>query len=261
MSARPSRARGADFVRRSGCVGGGSAAAGTDAGGYPHRAGGEAGHYGFIRQKVQAGEQAYLVCPLVEESERVEAKDAQATCGSCPPARSGPAPGPHLGQPPPAEKEEVIGRFSAGEMDVWWLPPSSRWGQRARATVMVIEMLTASACPCISCAGRWPRRAGDCFLGRAQRACVPCALGSGLLSRRRIWSCGCGDFWARANMPPAADAFGVGDMHSSRKPASRACPDTRPRPGRGGSSAPRAIQKHERAEEWFSLIDGYHTST
>ena len=33
--------------------------------------------YGFLRREVEAGRQVYIVCPLVEESEALEAQSAQ----------------------------------------------------------------------------------------------------------------------------------------------------------------------------------------
>ncbi len=39
--------------------------------------------YDFVRKKVREGQQAYIICPLVEESEAVEAKAAKVPWKRC----------------------------------------------------------------------------------------------------------------------------------------------------------------------------------
>jgi ATP-dependent DNA helicase RecG len=72
-----------------------------------------------VREEVAAGRQAYVVCPLIEESDRLEARSAEETH-----ARLS---GTELaemnvgllhGRLKSAEKEEVMGRFRARELDV-----------------------------------------------------------------------------------------------------------------------------------------------
>ncbi len=75
--------------------------------------------YGRVASEVAAGCQAYVVCPLVEESEKVEAKAATAEF-----ARLRAEVWPDLrlallhGQMPSKEKEAVMASFRAGELDV-----------------------------------------------------------------------------------------------------------------------------------------------
>jgi len=72
-----------------------------------------------VREEVAAGHQAYVVCPLVEESERVQAASARAELERL---REGPLSGLRLGllhgQLPEHEKVEVMARFRAGSIDV-----------------------------------------------------------------------------------------------------------------------------------------------
>ena len=79
----------------------------------------EAEAYGRVATEVAAGRQAYVVCPLVEESEKVQAKAATAEF-----ARLRDEVWPDLrlallhGQMPSKEKEAVMAAFRAGELDV-----------------------------------------------------------------------------------------------------------------------------------------------
>jgi ATP-dependent DNA helicase RecG len=72
-----------------------------------------------VRAEAEAGRQAYVVCPLVEGSERVEARSATEEFERL---EQGPLAGLRLGllhgQMPPREKEAVMARFRAGLIDV-----------------------------------------------------------------------------------------------------------------------------------------------
>lgn len=97
--------------------------------------------YNFICRKVEEHQQAYLVCPLVEASDRIEAKDAQAMYETL---RKGPFKGLRLGltwgSQAAQEKESVIQSFSEGEIDVLVATTVIEVGVNVpRATVMVIE--------------------------------------------------------------------------------------------------------------------------
>jgi len=101
----------------------------------------EADAYGRVAAEVAAGRQAYVVCPLVEESEKVEAKAATAEF-----ARLGAEVWPDLrlgllhGQMPSREKEAVMTAFRAGELDVLVATTVIEVGVDVpNATVMLIE--------------------------------------------------------------------------------------------------------------------------
>jgi ATP-dependent DNA helicase RecG len=75
--------------------------------------------WGHVRDEVAAGHQAYVVCPLVEESEKLEVRSAEATFAEL---DAGPLAGLRLGllhgRMKSAEKEAVMDAFRAGELDV-----------------------------------------------------------------------------------------------------------------------------------------------
>jgi len=94
-----------------------------------------------VRSEVGQRHQAYVVCPLVEESERVQARSATDELERL---RSGELAGLRLGllhgQLPAKDKESVMGAFRAGELDVLVATTVIEVGvDVANATVMVIE--------------------------------------------------------------------------------------------------------------------------
>ncbi|MDQ6724815.1 MAG: ATP-dependent DNA helicase RecG, partial [Actinomycetota bacterium] len=101
----------------------------------------EAEAYGRVAAEVAEGRQAYVVCPLVEESGKVEAKAATAEF-----ARLGAEVWPDLrvgllhGQMPSKEKEAVMAAFRAAELDVLVATTVIEVGVDVpNATVMLIE--------------------------------------------------------------------------------------------------------------------------
>lgn len=99
------------------------------------------GLYAFIKKEAAQGRQTYIVCPLVEESEQIDARSAQETYAQlC----TGPLKDLRLGltwgEQDATEKEETIRRFSAGELDVLVSTTVIEVGVNVpSATVMVIE--------------------------------------------------------------------------------------------------------------------------
>jgi ATP-dependent DNA helicase RecG len=95
----------------------------------------------FVREQVAEGRQAYLVYPLVEESQALELKSAteeyeRLRAEVFPELRLGLI----HGQMPGEEKDEVMRRFAAGEVDVLVSTTVIEVGiDVANATVMVIE--------------------------------------------------------------------------------------------------------------------------
>jgi ATP-dependent DNA helicase RecG len=100
-----------------------------------------AGAYDFIRERLRAGRQCFVVCPLVEESEQLQATAATKE-------------GERLargefrdfsvevmhGQMPSKQKREVMGRFASGRVDVLVATSVIEVGiDIPNATVMLIE--------------------------------------------------------------------------------------------------------------------------
>jgi ATP-dependent DNA helicase RecG len=97
--------------------------------------------YEFIRVQLRAGRQAYVVCPLVEESEKIQGRAAEAEAERL--AREeldGFAVGVIHGQMPPARKAEAMEAFVSGTTDVLVATTVIEVGiDVPNATVMVIE--------------------------------------------------------------------------------------------------------------------------
>jgi ATP-dependent DNA helicase RecG len=97
--------------------------------------------YGFLRKEVQAGHQGFVICPLVDESEAIEAKAAteeyqRLSKQVFPELRLGLLHGRMAGK----EKDQVMRRFRDGELDILVSTPVVEVGiDVANATVMVIE--------------------------------------------------------------------------------------------------------------------------
>jgi ATP-dependent DNA helicase RecG len=75
--------------------------------------------YGFVRSQIERGRQAFIICPLVEESEKIEAKAAieehrRLQNQIFPNLRLGLLHGRMKGE----EKEDVMGQFVRGELDI-----------------------------------------------------------------------------------------------------------------------------------------------
>jgi len=97
--------------------------------------------YDRLRDEVGAGRQAYVVCPLVEGTERTQAKAATEEYERL---RSGELEGLRLGllhgQMRSSEKEQVMHRFRSGELDVLVATTVVEVGVDVpNATVMVVE--------------------------------------------------------------------------------------------------------------------------
>jgi ATP-dependent DNA helicase RecG len=110
----------------------------------PHDAGqlslGELVVWDHVRREVAAGHQAYVVCPLIEESEKLEVRSAEATYADL---SEGPLAGLRLGllhgRIRPAEKETTMELFRAGQLDVLVATTVIEVGVDVpNATVMVI---------------------------------------------------------------------------------------------------------------------------
>ncbi|MEG1192134.1 MAG: ATP-dependent DNA helicase RecG [Clostridia bacterium] len=100
-----------------------------------------AGLYGFLRSEVAAGRQAYIVCPLVEESEAMEARPAEKVYESL---RTGPLQSLRValahGKMKGAQLNQVLTDFRQGAIDVLVATTVVEVGVNVpNASVMVIE--------------------------------------------------------------------------------------------------------------------------
>lgn len=94
----------------------------------------------LIRKEVAAGRQAFVVCPLVEDSAKLEAVSATAEHERLSTVFADLRVGLLHGQMRSAEKEEVMGRMRAGEIDVLVATTVIEVGiDIPNATVMVVE--------------------------------------------------------------------------------------------------------------------------
>ncbi len=97
--------------------------------------------YGFVRAQLREGRQAFVVCPLVEESEKIQGRAAEVEAGRL--AREeleGFSVGVIHGQMPSARKAEAMKGFVSGATDVLVATTVIEVGiDVPNATVMVIE--------------------------------------------------------------------------------------------------------------------------
>ena len=93
-----------------------------------------------MREEVEAGRQAYVVCPLIEESEKLEVASAEETYERLVADElAGLRLGLLHGRMPSAEKEQTMEAFRAGELDVLVATTVIEVGVDVpNATVMVI---------------------------------------------------------------------------------------------------------------------------
>ena len=95
---------------------------------------------GFLRKEIERGRQAYLVYPLVEESEKMDLKAATESFYRLREELQGIRMGLIHGQMPSPEKEEVMGSFRSGKLDLLVGTTVIEVGVDVpNATVMVIE--------------------------------------------------------------------------------------------------------------------------
>ncbi|MBQ8507319.1 MAG: ATP-dependent DNA helicase RecG [Clostridia bacterium] len=99
------------------------------------------GMYGFLRKEVQAGRQVYVVCPLVEESEAVDARPAEQVYEDL---RTRDLPDLRIelvhGRMKAADKDAVLEKFRSGGADVLVSTTVIEVGVNVpNASVMVIE--------------------------------------------------------------------------------------------------------------------------
>ncbi|MBQ8159599.1 MAG: ATP-dependent DNA helicase RecG [Clostridia bacterium] len=98
--------------------------------------------YTYLRGEVEKGAQAYVVCPLVEDSEALgDVRSAKATYEEL---LKGPLKGLRVGltwgEQPPMEKAEVLEKFSSGNLDVLVSTTVIEVGVNVpNSTIMIVE--------------------------------------------------------------------------------------------------------------------------
>ncbi|MGC8843319.1 MAG: ATP-dependent DNA helicase RecG, partial [bacterium] len=96
--------------------------------------------YAFVREEIKKGRQAYAVCPLIEESEKLQAEAAEKLASDLARLLPDVKIGLLHGQMRPKEKEEVMRAFREKEIDLLVSTPVIEVGiDVANATVIVIE--------------------------------------------------------------------------------------------------------------------------
>ncbi len=97
--------------------------------------------YAWVKEKVREGQQAYIVCPLVEESEKLQAEAAVTLAGRLAREVFGEIPvGLIHGRLRPDEKDLAMERFRSGEVKVLVATPVIEVGiDVPQATIMVVE--------------------------------------------------------------------------------------------------------------------------
>ena len=97
--------------------------------------------YEFLRAELRAGRQAFVVCPLVEESEKMQGKAAEVEAARLAAGElSGFSVGVIHGQMPSARKAQAMEAFASGATDVLVATTVIEVGiDIANATVMIIE--------------------------------------------------------------------------------------------------------------------------
>lgn len=98
--------------------------------------------YGFLRREIAAGRQAYIVCPLVEDSEALE--DVKSATAQYQTLTAGPLAGLRVGltygKQSGDEKERTLNAFARGELDVLVSTTVIEVGVNVpNATLMLIE--------------------------------------------------------------------------------------------------------------------------
>jgi ATP-dependent DNA helicase RecG len=97
--------------------------------------------YSRLRKHLDAGRQAYVVCPLIEESETTQARAAEAEADRLQKAElRGYRVGLLHGRLRPAERRELMGRFKSGDLDVLVATTVIEVGVDVpNATIMIIQ--------------------------------------------------------------------------------------------------------------------------
>jgi ATP-dependent DNA helicase RecG len=141
-----------------------------------------AGAYELLREQLRAGRQAFVVCPLVSESEKVSGKAAEAEAARLEMEELHEFRLRALhGQMPPAQKAAAMAAFAAGEVDVLVATTVIEVGiDMPNASVMIIEGAERYG---VSQLHQLRGRVGR---GEHESYCLLFFEGSGALARQRL---------------------------------------------------------------------------
>lgn len=96
--------------------------------------------YAFVREEIKKGRQAYVVCPLIEESDKLQAEAAEKLAKQLRTLLPDLRIGVLHGQMRPRDKEQIMNEFREKKIDLLVCTPVIEVGiDVANATVMVIE--------------------------------------------------------------------------------------------------------------------------
>jgi len=202
----------------------------------------------FVRGKLDEGRQAYVVCPLVEESESLEVASAVATYEELRRGELAPRTiGLIHGQMKSEAKQAVMSAFAAGEIQVLVTTTVIEVGiDVANATVMIIEDAHRFGLSQLhQLRGRVARggEQGYCFVGAGEAD----AEDEEMLSRLRLFESTTDGFeLAEADLRFRGEGQVFGERQSGWGDLKVARPPHRPRSPRGRSGAPRPAARPPR---------------
>ena len=224
------------------------------------RHGAQAEAWDRVRQEVAAGHRAFVVCPLVSDSPRVEAKSATEEYERLAAEElAGLRVGLMHGQMAAAAHEETMDRFRSGGLEVLVATTVIEVGVDVpEATVMVVETRTASGSPsCTSYAaasGAVRTRAGaSCSAVRRQRAA---GGGGGLDGRVRAGRGGPAAAWRGdpARSPPEGAERPATGLAEPTRATSRCSPRPARWPRRSSARTPSCEAHPDLADEVELLL-------
>lgn len=137
--------------------------------------------YGFLRKQLEAGMQGYVVCPLVEETEKSDLKNAVELSERIQKEFSEYRVGLVHGRMKPSEKEDIMGRFAVGDIHILVSTTVIEVGVNVPSSnIMIIENAERFGLSQLHQLRGRVGRGGD------QAYCILIAHGSGEVTKKRM---------------------------------------------------------------------------
>lgn len=137
--------------------------------------------YAFVEKNIKDGRQAYVVCPLIEETEASDLQDVQNLTANLREVFPNIPVGVMHGKMKPKEKDEIMARFSQGEIKILVSTTVIEVGVNVpNATIMIIENAERFG---LSQLHQLRGRVGR---GSEQAYCILFAHGNGEVTRKRM---------------------------------------------------------------------------